>query len=545
MNNKNRRSPKSVDGFGFSKPTQNPLSPGAQKGSTFPSFNTRPMPPPRPIPGQRKVKINNERRSLLNTTLPNGYVGIPPKQPKLAEEEPKKHHKSRKKIILRSLLVLVIFGGIIGAWLGTSILGNIDKVLHGNIFSDAHALISTTKLKGESTGRVNFLLAGDSSDDPGHQGADLTDSIMIVSIDTNNHTGFLLSIPRDTWVYIPGIGHEKINSANNNTSFSAPGYPSGGMGQLEQVVSTDLGIPIDYYGLINYAAFKDAVDAVGGITVNIQSSDPRGLYDAYTHLKLPNGEDALSGQEALNLARARGDDSAGDVSYGFPDSDFDRTEHQREMLVALEQKATTVGVLSNPLKVSQLFDSVGNNVQTNMDLSDVLRFVQITKTMDVKNLQSLTLSDSGTNPLLTSYTAPDGEDALIPTAGVDDFSQIQAYYQDLTSGKVNTGVVSESPSVVVLNGSDADGVAQKEANVLQSEGFTIAGVTDAVNEYPSSEIIDLSNGAKPASLKALQQTFKTDTTTSSSTSSSAEAGEAYGYNADFVVVLGKNWDPSQ
>jgi LCP family protein required for cell wall assembly len=405
--------------------------------------------------------------------------------------------------------------------------------------SDVQALSSDTKLKGESDGRVNFLLAGDSTDDPGHQGADLTDSIMVVSIDTQNHTGFMLSIPRDTWVDIPGMGHEKINAANDATTFSQAGYPNGGMGQLEEIISNDFGIPIDYYGLINYTAFRDAVNAVGSISINIQSGDPRGLYDPNTNIKLPNGLVTLDGQQALNLARARGD---GYGSYGFPQADYDRTEHQRQMLVALEQKATTIGVLSNPLKVGQLFDAIGNNVQTDMNLADVLRFTQIIKGMSVSGLQSLTLSESGTNPLLTNYTAPDGEDALIPTAGLDDYSQIQQYYQELTSGKATVSVISESPTVVVLNGSDVIGLARQEADALQSKGFNVVGVTDASAEYPDSEIVDTSNDAKPAAKQALQQVFSKDTTTTTSSTSSAEAGEAQGYNADFVVVLGKNWD---
>jgi LCP family protein required for cell wall assembly len=489
-----------------------------------------PQPPARPVEASVPLQPN--------PPLYPADMGVLPR-PKLDKRGKPVAKKRWKKRVFRGALVAVVLFLVVGGWLGSRLLGNVDKVFHGNIVSDVQALSSDTKLKGESDGRVNFLLAGDSTDDPGHQGADLTDSIMVVSIDTQNHTGFMLSIPRDTWVDIPGMGHEKINAANDATTFSQAGYPNGGMGQLEEIISNDFGIPIDYYGLINYTAFRDAVNAVGSISINIQSGDPRGLYDPNTNIKLPNGLVTLDGQQALNLARARGD---GYGSYGFPQADYDRTEHQRQMLVALEQKATTIGVLSNPLKVGQLFDAIGNNVQTDMNLADVLRFTQIIKGMSVSGLQSLTLSESGTNPLLTNYTAPDGEDALIPTAGLDDYSQIQQYYQELTSGKATVSVISESPTVVVLNGSDVIGLARQEADALQSKGFNVVGVTDASAEYPDSEIVDTSNDAKPAAKQALQQVFSKDTTTTTSSTSSAEAGEAQGYNADFVVVLGKNWD---
>jgi LCP family protein required for cell wall assembly len=443
---------------------------------------------------------------------------------------------TRKRKILTSFLVaFLIFGGF-GAWYGSKLVGNLDKVFHGNVFSDANALFVSTKLKGESQGRVNILLAGDSADDPGHAGSDLTDSIMVVSIDTQNHTGFMLSVPRDLWVDIPGWSHQKINAANDIANFSQSGYPKGGMGQLEEIVQTDLGIPIDYYGLIDYSAFKDSVNAVGGITIDIQSSDPRGLFDAYTNLKLPNGEDALNGQQALDLARARGDNGAGDTSYGFPDSDFDRTQHQRQMLVALAQKAKTVGVIANPIRVSQLFNAFGNNIHTDLNLGDVLRLGQITKGMNVSNLQSLTYSDSGQNALLTNYVDPSsGQDALIPSAGVDDFSQIQQYYKQLTS---TNPVVREGPTVAVLNGSNTDGLARQEATILTADGFNVVATTDANNEYNSSMIVDLSNGTKPNSKKLLQTLLPKDTTITSSTSTSAEAKEAQNYNANFAIILG-------
>ncbi|HVC35983.1 MAG TPA: LCP family protein [Candidatus Dormibacteraeota bacterium] len=439
---------------------------------------------------------------------------------------------SLKKKVGLGFLALIIVGIGLGSWYGSDILRNIDKILHGNIISDVQALFSNTKLKGENQGRVNILLGGDSIGDPNHGGAQLIDSIMVVSIDTKNHNAFLLSIPRDTWVDIPGKGHQKINSAGNDTTFSQAGYPSGGMGQLEQIIQTDFGIPIDYYALINYTAFKDTVNAVGGITINIQSPDPRGLYDPNINktdggpLKLPNGQVTLNGQTALNLARARGDPCyCGHLAYGFPQSDFNRTQHQRQMLSALAQKTKSLGVLANPLRVSQLFNALGNNIQTDFSLQDVLRFVQITKGINISNLQSLSLSSSGPNALLKDYMAPDGQDALIPAAGIDNFSQIKQYYQQLTSADP---VVREASTIAVLNASDVVGLAHKEAVILQSKGFQIISMANASRLYPGSLIIDLSDNQKPASKQLLQKLFAKSALTSNLTGSN-EAAEAQGY----------------
>jgi LCP family protein required for cell wall assembly len=346
----------------------------------------------------------------------------------------KKHRRfSIKKIIKRTLVVLIIIILIVGGWVGWKFYENTTKTFGGSIFG----IFDTTKLKGESTGRVNILLAGDSADDPGHQGADLTDSIMLVSLDTKNNTAFMISIPRDLWVDIPGYGYQKINAAYEDgqaDKFDQAGYASGGMGLLEEVVQQNFNVPIDYYALINYTAFKDSVNAVGGISIDIQSSDPRGLYDPNTDLKLPNGEVTLNGQVALNLARARGD---GYGSYGFPLADFNRTQNQRLMLLAVEQKALSAGVLSNPLKLGNLFDSLGNNVQTDFQINDIRRLYDLGKKVTTNNIQSDSLNQANGQDLLMSYTAYDGESALIPAAGINDYSAIQAYMSQLTNTTTN------------------------------------------------------------------------------------------------------------
>ncbi len=484
--------------------------------------------------------LRSNQESLLNTTIPNPrYEQFGTSRPQVT----KRKKWTRKRKILTSLLVvfLVLIGS--ATWFGSRIINDIDKVFHGNPFSDVQALFSSITLKGESQGRVNILLAGDSADDPNHAGAQLTDSIMVLSIDTKNHTAFELSIPRDLWVYVPGAqSYQKINAANEVASFQQSGYPAGGMGQLQQIVQTDLGIPIDYYALIDYTAFRDAVDAVGGVTINIQSSDPRGIYDSFTHLKLANGEQNLTGKEALDLARARGDSPAGDITYGIPSSDFTRTMYQREMLVALASKAKSLGVVTNPLKITSLFDALGNNVKTDLNLQDVLRLVQITKGLSPSSVGSDEYSASLTGavqPLLTGYIDPASkQDALIPTAGIGNYGQLQQYYLQLTS---NNPVITEGANIVILNGSNVTGLAAKERSVLQTKGIDSVTIADALNEYTGTMVINESNGKDPATAQLLEKLFPgTDVT---STVGTAEANEAASYpTANFVVVLGKNWD---
>jgi LCP family protein required for cell wall assembly len=289
------------------------------------------------------------------------------------------------------------------------------------------------------------LLAGNSADDPGHGGGDLTDSIMIMSINTNDNTAFLLSVPRDLYVNIPDHGYAKINETyqdGEQDNFSESGYADGGMGLLEKTISQNFGISFQYYALVNYSALREAVNAVGGITVNIQSSDPRGLYDPSRDLttgqalvNLSNGTHTLNGQQALALARARGDSYG---SYGYGRSDYTRTENQRMILIALKDKVASSGTLANPIKLGELFDSLGNNVKTDMKLAEVKRLYTVTKKIPNSDITSASLNNGTDVLLLTNYTNRYGQSTLIPKAGIDDYSEIQQYVQNLIANGTKT-----------------------------------------------------------------------------------------------------------
>jgi LCP family protein required for cell wall assembly len=494
---------------------------------------------PRVQPSKQKIKPQ-AAFPAVGTTLPTyrpstaGRSSLRPKPvPGVTKDKGRLARLWRpKRIILGTLIIGILIGGYVGG----TFLYNTHKLFGGSIFD----VLSSATLKGQSSGRVNILLAGNSADDPGHDGADLTDSILLLSINTKTNQAFLLSIPRDLYVAIPGADHEKINDAyvvGQNDSFSQSGYPAGGMGLLEQVVSQDFGIPIDYYALINYAALKDAVNDVGGITVNIQSSDPRGLYDPSVDyatggplVKLSNGEHNLNGEEALDLARARGDAYG---SYGFAASDFERTANQRLMLVALKQKAETAGVLANPIKLSDLFNAVGGNVQTDLNLSDVRTLYTLTKSDTNSTIASLSLNNVNGTDLLANYTTYDGQSALVPAAGIDDYSQIQAYLQQITS---SNPVVQENASVVVLNATNTDGLASTQRSALMNQHVNVTAIGDATATQAITTIIDNSAGKYPATRALLVKRYGNNVTTTNPYSGI--------YQANFIIVVGTNQSPA-
>lgn len=341
--------------------------------------------------------------------------------------------KPRRRWLRRVLVVFftLLFVAILAiGWVGWRFFESSTAVFGGTPLGNAAAMLVPTTLQQDEHGRTNILITGNSVDNPGHPGAKLTDSIMVLSIDTDTNTAFLLSVPRDLLVNIPSYGYQKINTA----------YPLGeaegedGIELLGSVIEDNLGLPVHYHALVNYGAVRDTVNAVDGVDVIIKSVDERGLYDPNISdadggpLKLENGPQHLDGQTALNFVRARGEAAPdGRISYGFPRSDHNRTEHQRQLLAALKDKILSSEVLLNPFKLGDVFEAIGDNVQTNLEINEARRLASALRNT---NLQPTSLS-TDENPLLTGYSTYSLGSALIPAAGIDDFSEIQAYLETL------------------------------------------------------------------------------------------------------------------
>jgi LCP family protein required for cell wall assembly len=379
-------------------------------------------------------------------------------------------------------------------------------------------------------GRVNILVAGNSADDPGHNGANLTDSIMVLSVNTKNNTALMLSVPRDLWVNIPGTGYSKINAA----------YPNGGMDTLQQVIESKLGLTIDYQVLVNYGAFEDLVNAVGNISINIASTDPRGIYDPsldYTSrtccalAKYPNGTATLNGKQALNLARARGD---GYGSYGYAQSDFARTMYQREMLIAVKDKASQTSVIANPFKVSGLVDAVGKNITTSLQVNEIETLYTYMKKIDDTKIDSYNINTlkGGDTTMLANYTSPSGQSALIPAAGIDDYSEIQTQIQKILTADA---VTKEGATVVVLNGTDTTGLAMSQENKLIAKGMDVTADAAPANQATTT-VIDNSAGKMPNTLAYLKKQYSATVTTNASLTTTYPT-------ADFILILGQSAVP--
>lgn len=424
-----------------------------------------------------------------------------------------------------ALVVLLIGGGLL-------FYTNMHKAFRGGSPTAAalRANVNPDLLKGEGDGRINVLLLGRGGGN--HDGPDLTDSIMIASIDPVNHTSTLISVPRDLWVDIPNEGAMKINAAWETGEFNylhkvAPGSTDpnavqAGFDEADQVVESVLGITIHYNVLVNFQAFQQAVDTVGGVTVNVPSDlvDPTMAWENGNNPVLAKaGIDQFNGKTALTYVRSR-----------ETTSDFARADRQRAVLVALKNKVETAGTLSNPLKLAKLMNTFGNNVHTDLSAKDAQRLYSIIKGIPDAKTASLSLTAAPNNYFTTGNMA--GQSITLPTAGLFNYNGIQTY---IRSQLKDPYLLKENAKVMVLNGTGVAGLATTKANELKGYGYNVVSTGNAPTDtVVETTVVDLTHGKDKYTKHYLEQRFGVTATGTLPDNAIQTNG------ANFVIILGSD-----
>ena len=461
-------------------------------------------------------------------------------------QETKKSRKERKKdlkakkpkrrvrrIIFWVLMALLAAGLAVGGYLVYKAATATESVFQGSVFD----IVKNDPLKTDANGRSNFLVFGTAEDDEGgtHGGANLTDSIMVISVDQEEHNAYMISLPRDLWVAYQEtctVGNQgKLNAVYFCASDDGADETAGAQALMAKAGEIT-GLDIQYYVHLNFTAVVDAVNAVGGVDVTINSSDPRGILDRnfdwkcnYTcyYVNYQNGEEVhLDGEHALALARAR--NAAG--GYGLPNGNFDREQNQQMIIKALRDKALSAGTLTNVSAVTGLIDALGNNLRTNIETKEVRTLMDIASNTEDTDIVSLSLVEEG-NMLVTTGSY-NGQSIVRPVAGLLDYSAIQEFvYINVSADPF----VREEPVVSVFNGSGVAGVAQNAAYELEDAGFTVAEVDNAPEgSYQTVEIYQL-NSEKTASAEKLEDLYGVKVKTT--VPPVAVVGDT-----DFVVIIG-------
>ena len=448
------------------------------------------------------------------------------------EQQAKKPRKKVSKGKIVKWIVIVIILAILGvvSYLVVKAFLAGGKVFNGNPLD---IITTKTRLAEDDNGRTNILIFGTSGytmDEDAWDGAMLTDSIMVVSLDQDNNDAYMMSLPRDLYVRnnCPALG--KTSGKLNEVFYCAYTTDKDEVAGAEALMAKSgeiLGLDIQYYIHADWTALVQAIDAVGGVDVTIESDDPRGIYDSGTGIKYANGEVAhLDGEKALALARAR-NHNYGD--YGLSGGNYDREKNQQKILAAFQQKAMSAGTLLNPVAVNNLIDSLGNNLITSFETGHVQTLIDIASNLQADHIKQLPFvgRDDGGPNLIATY-APNGTYlGEAPVAGVYDYSEIQAYVaQNLSSDPV----VMEGATIDVLNGSDQAGLAAKKAEELEDDNYTIGSIDNAPASTTESVTIYQLNSDMTNTAAALKDKYGVEPI----------QGELTGYytTADFVIVFG-------
>jgi LCP family protein required for cell wall assembly len=459
-------------------------------------------------------------------------MGLPGAEELIKKQPVIKRHKlyRLRTWLFRGTVAALVLVIAVGGLLFTQGFLKVNKTLRGGATAAAlQRNVNPHMLKGEGDGRINILLLG--SGGAGHDGPDLTDTMMVASIDPVNKTASLVSIPRDLWVQGNGSAM-KINAVYPTAKYNYLGRIDSeskdenaikaGISAVDQSVEDVLGISIHYNVLIDFQAFRKAIDTVGGVDVNVpeQLVDPTMAWENNRNPVLAKaGLQHFDGKNALMYVRSR-----------HTSSDFARSERQRAVLLALKDKVVSVGTLSNPLKISELISAFGNNVYSDLSLADTVSLYKIFKGINNHHVTSLGLGDEGKSLVTTGMVGD--QSTVQPLAGMFDFSEIRSY---IRSQLVDGYIKKEHAKIVVLNGTDQEGLATEKGDLLKSYGYDVTKVDNApTNSYNQTVIVDRTGGKAKYTKNYLEKRFNVKATTKLPDSAILPG------DADFIIILGSN-----
>lgn len=253
-------------------------------------------------------------------------------------------------------------------------------------------------------GRVNILLLGTDDGRTCDSGVPRTDTLILLSLDTEAKKAFMVSIPRDLWVEIPGRGingiptEQRINTAYTFGEINR--FPGGGVKLLRDTIEKNFGQPIHYYAMVNFDGLREIVDLLGGVDIEVKER----LYDSeyptddcgVRIIDFKPGTYRMGGEDALAYARSR-----------HTTSDFDRGSRQQQVLLAMRRRALQPDVLP---KLPALASQIRGLIKTDMSLLEMLALANAAKDIDAANIQRRAIDVD----MIYPWVRPDGAQVLLP-----------------------------------------------------------------------------------------------------------------------------------
>jgi polyisoprenyl-teichoic acid--peptidoglycan teichoic acid transferase len=441
------------------------------------------------------------------------------------KKEKKPMSKKRKIIIGIILAVITILIGVV-IWFiiwGCDILSKITDG-QGSVFD----LFTETyePLQTDANGRTNILAFGTSGydmdgteGDGTHDGAQLTDSIMVISLNQETGDIAMVSLPRDLKASPTCTATGKINEVYWCNNQDGTDEQSGATALMTEVGDI-LGIDFQYYVHLNWGSLVQIIDILGGVNITLDE-DIEDYY--YTGAVYQAGvEYILNGEEALGLARAR---------HGTTSGDFSRGASQQKILIGIKDK-----VVQNNLSLTDLISlasTLGDNIRTNFSVEELKTCAHILTDLDLNSMRQISLLEP--EKLMTTNTI-NGISYVLPSAGVGNYDNIQLYVAKMFS---NDPRVYEDASILILNGTDIPGLASIEQTTLEKEGYKNIYIDDAPANSTESYTIYALTDTAPKTKTLLEQKYNTTAKTAE------ELPDGISTTCDFIIVLGSTQTESE
>lgn len=402
----------------------------------------------------------------------------------------------------------------------------------------------------ESKERVNILLLG--IDKRPDEKFSRTDTMILVTVDPNTKSAGMLSVPRDLWVAIPGYPEDRVNKAYYLGD--KDNYPGGGPALAMKTIQYNLGIPVHFYAQIDFDGFRQIVDTLGGIEIDVPETidDPNFPDNNYgvDPFYIEAGHHTLDGYEALRYARTR----------ATPGSDFSRARRQQQVLLAVRDQALRIGIIP---KIPELWNTMAGTVQTDLQLVDILELAQLADEINQNNIQSAVIGAEYT----VDYIVPEtGAQVLLPLREkikdvVDNMfvqteaptgpsqaeieaiqtAQTQARAEEIAQEaqrqqEIKDFLTQENAGVVVQNGTSRAGLDSQTAQYLKQQGFTITqfGQADGGTEYANTVIV-VYDDSKIYTLEVLKAIFAIE-------DQNIRPSPNLKSDVDFRVIIGSDFD---
>lgn len=373
--------------------------------------------------------------------------------------------------------------------------------------------------------RVTILLLGiDQRCD--ETGPNHTDSMMVVTIDPVGLSAGILSLPRDMWVDIPNVGVDRINQANYFGE--AYNYPGGGPALAVETVEALLGVKINYYATVNFDAFVEIVDEIGGIDIVVPEDIDDPTYPdscyGYDPFSIASGEQHLDGALALKYARTR-------ATLG---GDVDRAGRQQAVVLAVRERILRLDMLPQLIRSAPaIWQTLQKNVRTNLTLEEALQLALLTQDIPRSSIKTAVIDYDYVYP----ETTLDGRQVLVPIR--DNIRQLRNNL--FTPPVIPTPQIENLPALMaseqarvgVYNGTAVFGLAGETQAYLLANNVNVTAVGNAdAATYRMTQIIDYGN--HPNTQRFLIQLMGIPPLNVSN-------GENPEGDFDILIILGNDW----